>query len=575
MASVKRDNPFLLPKRHSSPRSEDEFGRKKVKKWVDDLPIGDVGKLSHDLHGKLGRLNRLNIPPLDRFQILELLQTPLLFVLDTLRQNCTEGDVPLSTKARLAADMRLELMVQTVIGYKIVLSQFHDDSFAGFLLHRHTRSEALRSALVYLGEILLHSYVVYQPSLSYVWKELHGIYYYSVKNELHIAKPRAVASKRPRRLNLEELYKQILLLALASPSSLLRGEVERVNTALTQWVSSVELVSIKEPVWANSFFLIDAQTDAMPCPPNLCRKDKIDMGWALITDDLDRLLEEKAKMAESAHIYSRKLRPADAVSERLTKKLRAAWAQQIKSREVRSQTSGLVEMICGLEPLYILHGGDHLSSATEKHTVSKSFVTNPGYNEVDSIVLDSDEAVIEVEPQVLEMQSVNRGVSEAQEVCEARVNRKECVSTNKSENGYYLSWPESGESGTHVGELVGVNPVTDKENGRDVSLGVIRWMHVERPGFLGMGVELLSGLIEPIILQRKRKGATQTESMKGFLQHESEGSITLITPPFYVDEEDLFRVVTKVERQPVELRQIIESTDSFVRFEFEQAASRQ
>ncbi len=573
MASIKRDNLFLLPKRHSSPRSEDEFGLKIVKNWADNLSIGDIGKLSHDLNHKLERLNRLDTSPLDRFRILELLQTPLHFVLDALQQSCTADHIPLSTKARLAADMRLELMVQAVIGYKIVLSQFHDDSITGFLMHRHTRSEALRSALFYLGEILLHSYVVFQPCLNYVWKELHGIYYYSISNELHVAKSGAATGGKSGRLSIDGLYKQILLLALANPNSLLKGEVEKVNSALKQWTATTELVSIKEPVWARSFFLIDAQGDAMPCAPNLSSKEKIAVGWALITDNLDRLLGQKIKAAESAHMHSRKMRPADAVSNRLMNKIRAAWTQQIRSREVRSHTSSLVEVVCGLEPLYTLHGGGHLANAAEQQRRPKPFVSNPGHTEVDSVVLDNDEVMIEVDPNILGGQGVTEIEADVLELPEARVHRKECVSTNESENGYYLNWPENGDSGTHVGELVGVNPVGDKQNGTGVSLGVVRWMHVERPGFLGMGVELLSGLVEPIILQRKRKGAAKAESMKGFLQHEGEGCVNLITTPFYVDDEDLFRVVTSSERQQVELRQIIESTDSFVRFQLEQAVS--
>ncbi len=530
MAGVKRDNQFLLPKRHSSSRSEDEFGRRKIKQWVSDLPIGDVERISRDLLSKLGRLNRLEIPPVERFEILTLLQSPLSFVLDTLKRNCVEGSIPLGTKARMASDMRLEIMIQTVIAYKIVLSQFHDDSITGFLLHKQTRSEALRSALFYLGEILLHSYQTYQPCLGYVWKELHGIYYYSVSNELHVSKQLA-DHEGSKRLGIKDLYKQILLLALANPNSLLRGEVEKVHAALEQWASSAELVSINEPVWAKSFFLIDAQIDAMPCAPNLCRKDKIDIGWALITDDLDKLLEEKAKEEERAHLLSNKLRPADAGSERLMNKLRSAWTLQIRPREVRSHASDLVELVCGLEPLYLMHGGDRLADENEE---------------------------IQPEPKIHNL----------------TVGRKECISTNKSENGYYLNWPENGESGAHVGELVGVSSKSDKKDDAnvDLGLGVIRWMHVERPGFLGMGIEMLDGLIESIILQRKRKGASQAESMKGLLQHERGGSVSLITPPFYVDEEDRFRMITQGEKRPVELMHIIESTDSFVRFQFEQFA---
>ncbi|MCP3671121.1 MAG: hypothetical protein GY814_11945 [Gammaproteobacteria bacterium] len=569
MASIKRDNLFLLPKRHSSPRLESEFGLKAVKNWADNMSIGDIGELSQDLNHKLERLNRLDIPPLNRFGVLELLQTPLHFVLDTLQQDCTEDHMPLSTKACLAADMRLKLMVQSVIGYKTVLSQFHDDSIAGFLMHRHTRSDALHNVMFYLGEILFHSYLVFQPCLSFVWKELHGIYHYSVSNELHIPASGSVVGGKSARLNIEGLYKQILLLALSNPNSLLRGEVEKVHSALEQWTAATELVSLEEPVWSQSFFLIDAQSDAMPCASNLCSKEKVDVGWALITDDLDQLLGQKIKAVESACMRSQKMRPADAVSKRLMNKLRAAWTQQVRSREIRSYTSARVDLVCGLEPLYALHGGRHVFNAVEQWWSPRPFVSKPGHAEVGSAMLDNDEVMIRFDRNFLQVRGVMAIGVDALKLPEEKVHRQECVSTNKSENGYYLNWPENSDSGTHVGELVGVNHVDDEQNGLDVSLGVVRWMHVEQPGFLGVGVELLSGLVEPIILQCKRKGVAEAESMKAFLQHEGGGGINLITTPFYVDDGDVFRVVASSERQQVELKQIIESTDSFVRFRLE------
>ncbi len=563
MAGAIRKNPFLLPKRLRSARSEDEFSIKNVREWVNALPIGDTHRLSNELYAKLEWLNQTNIQPIDRFEILGLLHTPLNFVLDTLKRSCIENVFPLNAKARMDADLRLEILIQTTIGYKIVLAQFHDDSITGFLLHKHIRSGALRSALFYLGEILLHSYIVYQPCLDYVWKELHGIYYYSISNELQREKPVAVDGGRGPELDITELYKQILLLALVNPYSLLRGEVDRVKHALTRWVAAAELVSIKEPVWAKSFFLLDAQLDTKPCAPNLCQKENIDIGWALITDSLVSLLEEEIQLAGRVHMRSRKLRPADAISERLLIKLKAAWTQEIRPRGVRSNTSDMVQVISGLEPLYHMHGGEILVDGNRSPVAAGKISSNAGYAHIDSVLLDKDEIVVEDRLGILQLQKVD-----GMEMSAVEIGRKECISSNKSENGYYLSWPENGESGTHVGDIVGVSSLSGSAAGENVDLGVIRWMRVERPGFLGMGVELLNGIVEPIILQRKSKGSKQVESMKGLLYHGSENSVSLIAPPFYVDEGDDFRMITPEEKRQVELRHIVESTDSFVRFQF-------
>ncbi|MEJ2529052.1 MAG: hypothetical protein P8Z39_02925 [Gammaproteobacteria bacterium] len=564
MAGVIRDNPFLLPKRLRSARSGDDFSIKNLREWVDALPIGDTNRISNELYVKLEWLNQADIPPVDRFEILGLLQTPLNFVLDTLKRSCVENVFPLHAQSRVDADLRLDILIQAAIGYKIVLAQFHDDSITGFLLHKHIRAGALHSALYYLGEILLHSYIVYQPCLDYVWKELHGIYYYSISNELHMEKPVVLNGEDEQKLDITELYKQILLLALANPYSLLRGEADRVRDALTRWVTAAELASIKEPVWAKSFFLLDAQLDAKPCAPNICQRENIDIGWALITDNLVSLLEREIKLAKTAHMRGRKLRPADAVSERLLTKLKSAWTQEIRSRGVRSNSADMVQVVNGLEPLYRMHGGEVLVRGGNRPSDDRQLATDAGYARIDSVLLDKDEILVEDSLGTLQDRKMDR-----LEMPLMEIGHKECISINKSDNGCYLSWPEDGEIGTHVGDIVGVTPLGGGGAGKDVNLGVIRWMRVEQPGFLGMGVELLNGMVEPIILQRRSKDSKQVESLKGLLCHESDNSVSLIAPPFYVDADDHFRVITSEERRPIELSRIVESTDSFVRFQFE------
>ncbi len=568
MASIKSYNPFLLPKRQSSFKSRDEFSRKKIKQWIDDLSIGDVEQAAFDLYGKLDCLNRLEIAPAGRSEVLDILQPTIDFVLDSLKQSCIEGAVPLDIKARMLADLRQDILIQVVKSYKTVLSQFHDSTVTGLLFHKHTRSAALRSALFYLGETLLHSFITYRPCLKYTWKELHGIYYYSVINELQSIKGTEINIEKPGHNEIENLYKQILLLALANPNSMLRGEAERVNSILKGWASCVELVSIKRAITAESFFLIDAQSDGIPCAPNLCKKQKINVGWYLITDNLEMMLEEKVAAAEASQT---KMRPTDAGALRLMKKLRDAWSQQIRPREVRNRTSNMVEVICGLDSLHLAHGGEMLPDAVPGQSVSSTSLFSPGHYMIDSSILDNDEVLIEVEPGTLELHKVNKEAYRKRKMARSRVGGKECVTTNRSENGYYLNWPDSGDGGTCVGELVGVSPKNGDGDTSGMNLGVIRWMYSEHPGFLGMGVELLHGSIEPIVLQRRYKGAKQAESIKAFLQHgEGGATISLIAPPFYAAEEDMYRVVTNGEEIPVDLTNIIESTDSFVRFEFEQ-----
>lgn len=569
MVGMKSYNPFLLPKRCSSLNSREEFGRKNIKDWIDDLPVGDVDKASFELRTKLDSLNHLEVPPVHRFEILELLQPTIGFILDSLCKECTAGVVPLSIERRMAADLRQDLLLQVVKAYKTVLSQFHDATVTGQMLHKSARAEALRHAMFYLGETILHSFITYQTCLESTWKELHGIYYYSVINELQTTKYAEAATNRLGHLGIEDLYKQILLLALANPHSMQCGEAEKVYKILEEWVPLVNLVPIKGNIAAESYFLIDAKSDQMPCNPNLCERENIAIGWYLITEDLEKMLAEEVAAAEEAQV---KMRPTDAGVLRLMKRLEDAWALQIRSRGLRSSAPGMVELICGLDSLYLAHDGERGRQGLSGQRLDSM---RPGYHTIGSSMLADDEYLIEVEPGVLGLPQIDPEMTFSQDMSDLdAVVGKQCITTDVSENGYGLNWPDSGDGGTHVGELVGVNTIGNNGQDSDLSLGVVRWMFAEQPGFLGMGVELLGGNVKPVILQRKQMGSEQAENIKGFIQNtRGETPSKLIASPFYVNKEDQYKVIAGGVETPVGLTNIVDCTDSFVRFEFERLSA--
>jgi hypothetical protein len=283
------------------------------------------------------------------------------------------------------------------------------------------------------------------------------------------------------------------------------------------------------------------------------------------------VLDEKVAAAK---LSQNSMRPTDAGALRLMIKLRDAWIQHITSRELRKPTSDMVELICGLDKIYQAHGGQEISDTTSWQQQLSMAVSSSGHHKIGSPILENEEVLIEVEPGTLESYRVNTGLAfHRPKGGMIKIGGKECVATNRSNNGYCLSWPDSGDGGTHVGELVEISPKSINGDESEATLGVIRWMHSDQPGFLGMGVELLHGLFEPVVIQRKQEQKQWTETMKGFMQHTNGGEfVSLIVPPCYIAEEDQIRVVTDVDDIPIDITNIIESTDSFVRLKFEQAS---
>jgi hypothetical protein len=103
VVTSKSDNPFLLPKRDGSAKYKSDFSRKKLRQWVDRLPVSDVQKTASDLYEKLERLNVIDISSASRFEILEFLQPSINYILESLKDKCIEGTFPLDIHRRMVA----------------------------------------------------------------------------------------------------------------------------------------------------------------------------------------------------------------------------------------------------------------------------------------------------------------------------------------------------------------------------------------------------------------------------------------------------------------------------------------
>ncbi len=579
MVGIKRKNPFILPERSNPESIEAEYDNKRFKQWISDLPIGNISKTAHALYSELDRLNRLEIAPSERFEALELLLPSMSFVLEKLQLFFATKPIPFSKEIRLVARLHLELLVSVIVGYKTVLAQFHDGSFTGYLLHKHTRSNASRRVLYFLGEVLLHEYTAYRSSPKYVWKEIHGIYYYAVQNDLQHEDGEVADSDQLDRLSLKDIYKRILLLALVDPNSLLRGEVKKVNDALVRWLPHVVLVPINKEVPSSPVFLIDSQKDASPCPADVCDKAQIKIGWLLVTANLDEVLEREINAMKEA--VSSQLRPMDAVSIKLISKLRDVWSRTMVSRDDRKKKTEVIEVACGIMSLHELFGGKNiLQSATGKQNSAFFTVDAKGLDQK-SAVIEHDEYIIDAGGELSlgfssDSEQTNKDEAEpdvANFLSVHEFDSVECVSVDNSKNGYYLTWPEESEYKAHVGELIGLNSRENLDLGEAWTLGIIRWARIRDNGLMGFGIELLDGDIKPIRIERWYNNNSKADVLLGFQQIVNGQTESVLTNPFYIGEKDRLILVNNAEQVPIVPDRILECTDSIMRFKIKTASN--
>ncbi len=576
-------NPFILPERSTPDKLEDEYDHKAFKQWISDLPIGNVGNVARSLHYEINRHNRLDMSPLERFEAMQMMLPALAFVREGLWSHYASKPFPLSKENRLIARLHLELLVGVVVAYKTVMSQFHSDSFTGHLLHKRTRSESVRHALFFLAEILSHEYAIYRASPKFVWRELHGIYHYAVINDLRLNEIEVTDDDAVDHMTVDDIYKRILLLALTDPGSLLRGEITRVSDALIDWLPEIPIIPVGSGMPSPSVFIVDATKDAPPHVTDKTGMERIKIGWFLLTDRLNEILDQE--ISEIRGRSKSKLRPVDLVTATLFAKLRKRWTPDAVLREERTDGSGVVEVISGIESLHWLFGGWKLQQEIEDEP-DDPIDTWSGDEESDDRpvrTLERDEFIIDADPELIaaigsaakpkrdEVEANGKAQDEVEvdfynAVADGESSGEECTCVNQSKRGYYLTWTGEGEYQAHVGELIGVNSRDNLDFDSSWRLGIIRWMRMQSSGLMGFGIELLDGDIESIRLDSRHTMDSAPNPTLGFQQKINGRIDTLVTRPFLFNKGDKLMLTTVDGEMPVVPGETIECTDAFIRF---------
>jgi hypothetical protein len=568
---TEKTNPFDLPERFTASSIEEEYDRDQFRQWVEDLPVGNVGQTARKLYDATARLGCLDISPLERFEALELIRAPLDSVLESLASHYILDPLPLPKRERSIARLRQELLLKVAVAYKVVVDQFNDESFTGHLLHKRAHTEAIHRVLFYLGSILLHSYQLYQSAPRHIWGEIHDIYRYAVGNELHGKE--VLSEDADETLSVEDLYKQILLLALAGPYRLLKGEVVKLYSVLKGWAPVSEIVPLHAPLSADASFLVIAGADQPPVRTTADVLRSIEEGWLLVTDKLERHLESEFGDSLKEVGPAGAMRPQtarDKISTELAAKLMLAWGMGSDRSAERLESPGQVVLACGLDVLYGLMGGEvqpdfeqrRLGFEVRSESIEDVFGKRRRVKH-DEYLLFADEDLSKLAETKLEIEPAASMV-DPEKVC-----TKLCQVFDRSATGFHLLYSGEGDTRARVGELVGLSENSREETGSKWQLGVIRWMRTKRSRWMEFGVELLQGDVQPVAITRNRGLGDITDYWCGFLQHFSDGRSILLMPPFYANSEDRIAFAVDGETQQIDLSYALERTDSFAQYLFD------
>ncbi|MDZ7828319.1 MAG: hypothetical protein U5K33_02140 [Halofilum sp. (in: g-proteobacteria)] len=244
---------LVLPARERPDRGEPLASPRRAQKWLAEVRHGGDRESSRRYIEGIQRFNRIELRLAKRLKIAELLRPTARYVIDRLEQRISTRKLPLDDVSRRNFTVLLLLLRETALAYDICAAELAGQR------RPSTRTLALviERALFYRGETMLGSAPVHSPLPQNFWHDSNALIREAearkcVDKRVHNGELLARRQKQSPR----EMYKRLLLFAVAPTDGLRRGQAERLFRRTEAWAPLATMTSTA-PEPSNTLFCVD------------------------------------------------------------------------------------------------------------------------------------------------------------------------------------------------------------------------------------------------------------------------------------------------------------------------------
>lgn len=552
---------------------------RKVEQWLAALPLANVGETTRRVYHGLTEINGLHMDAQERYKVMEMFRPVVHDVSVALKKHFVGQPFPLPEKNRRVAELSREVLAQMATGYKIIVA----DLLSGVTrFDVKTAATAIHRAMSCLGQMLLKSYQIYGPPPAGVWREIHQLYLYAELKDLH-QKPqiRDAEYAHIEAGSIRDLYKQILLLAVACPYRLRQGEAERIYAALERWAPLCMLHRL-EGSRAHDLFVVVTDSDDAPSYLALNKHQGSPYCRSLDTSGLAHTIrEEMAHTRETT--TAQELLQQGILTQDILRRLMLAWGVMPKRSFSRTTKFSTVRVTMGLSAIHHFLGGEAAFSPdaggdtpgrgptraeTGIFASRAQFTSTPLTKEIGHTP-DVWDMIYPNLNAVTAVPARPAGAQKTTGLPAAQYSFQIWKMVNVSAAGVCLLWDSEDASKARVGELVGVME-TDGDASH-WSVGVIRWMKYVRGHGLELGVQMLAPNAVPVTLRTCLPKGQYSEYLRAVMLPEIpavEQPATLLMPAIASRVDDTVLINLHGKEMRARLTKVLENTGSFAQIQF-------
>ena len=540
-----------------------------ARNWTESLPMANSAQVAQQLRSAISDLNRVEMKPDIRFEIIEALRPTLHTALSTLSKYYLNQPIVLPEEPRKAAKLAQNLYELVTIAYTIVgiqtiqrrqsISGSNPAKLVCMALHRAITSASMK---------LLVSYQLYQPVEINAWTELHQLFLLAERQKLS---SQLVIDEIAGDGSIADAYLRALLMGSCKPNQLRQRDLSGVFTGLKEWVQHIEML----PADSNEgLFLVDFASDHPPIYASLYSEVPGPNCRVINTDELIAHLQTlRQETGEQSIVFNKDT----VVSPNVLDHVITSWGVMSKRNFARAPAQEKLWVSVGLSNTHFYVSGgvnfetllsEEYAQILEEGGDANPFLADDTVKEkelwestFDPVADDEATALEDIEFHIREAgQDSNEGDKERHPVFPVRM-------ANVSPGGYCLEWSASIPSHIKTGDVIAVREVDNSA----WSIAVIRWVSQLKDQTTLLGVELLSPRATPYGARVQHKTGEDGDLMRALLLPEIKlvgQPNTLITPRVGFKERQKVTLIRGGVESYIQLFKKVSSTAAYNQFEF-------
>ncbi len=213
-----------------------------AKRWLESLPIVNMGETTRQFYQELQAFNRSDIPGKQRFDTMGKLLPTSMLVVQHLNKHFANNAFPLARKTKQMQRLATAFYQEMSVGYKIIINDVSNDALK---IDKQSLAVSLHHAIHQLYQIMLLNAQTYTSMPGKVWHDIHQMYEFADKKGVCDTQVTSLLSEDgPDKNTITDVYLKCCLLGLSEPYALRNGEALKMDRFLDKVVGLCTITKV-------------------------------------------------------------------------------------------------------------------------------------------------------------------------------------------------------------------------------------------------------------------------------------------------------------------------------------------